>query len=111
MPTRPRFRRRKNAASAIVLLDPAKVNARRCPSDAELQKEYNANMDKFRTPERVNVRHILIKSDASNDAPMKAKAEGILKQMQAGDDFAKLAEGQFAGSRLGRRWAENSAGS
>ena len=40
----------------------------------------------------MQARHILIKSDASNDAAMKAKAEGILKQIQAGGDFAKLAK-------------------
>jgi peptidyl-prolyl cis-trans isomerase D len=81
---------------AIVLIDPAKVTGLN-PSDAELQKAYNASIDKFRTPERVKLRHILIKSDASNDAQMKAKAEGLLKQLQAVDlaarnvnDFVKL---------------------
>jgi peptidyl-prolyl cis-trans isomerase D len=90
---------------AIVLIDPAKVSASLNPSDAELQKAYNANLDKYRTPERVKLRHILIKSDASNDAQMKAKADGLLKQLQAddlaarkannftklGDDFGKMA--------------------
>jgi peptidyl-prolyl cis-trans isomerase D len=77
---------------AIVLIDPAKVGASLNPSDADIQKEYRASADKFRTPERVNVRHILIKSDATNDAQMKAKAEGLLKQIQGGGDFAKLAK-------------------
>ena len=40
----------------------------------------------------MNVRHILIKSDAGNDAQMKTKAEGLLKQIQGGGDFAKLAK-------------------
>jgi peptidyl-prolyl cis-trans isomerase D len=61
-------------------------------SDADLRKEYNSNQDKYRVPERVNVRHILIKSDASNDAAMKAKAENILKQIRNGGDFANLAK-------------------
>jgi peptidyl-prolyl cis-trans isomerase D len=62
------------------------------PTDAELRKDYTSSLDKFRVPERVQVRHILIKADASNDAAMKAKAEGLLKQIQAGGDFAKLAK-------------------
>lgn len=76
---------------AMILLDPAKMKIAP-PTDAELHKEYNAEIDSFRTPERVDARHILIKSDASNDAAMKAKAQGILKQLQAGGDFAKLAQ-------------------
>ena len=75
----------------IVIIDPAKVP--HAPiTDADLQKQYNVSQDQFRTPERVQVRHILIKSDASNDAAMKAKAEGILKQLQGGADFATLAK-------------------
>jgi peptidyl-prolyl cis-trans isomerase D len=77
---------------AIIVLDPAKVNADIQPTDADLHKEYTAEQDKFRLPERVMARHILIKSDASNDAAMKTKAESILKQIQAGGDFAKLAK-------------------
>lgn len=76
---------------AMILLDPAKMKIAP-PTDAELHKEYNAEIDSFRTPERVDARHILIKSDASNDAAMKAKAQGILKQLEAGGDFAKLAQ-------------------
>jgi len=74
----------------IILLDPGKLQTPP-PQDAALRKDYAAKQDTFRTPERVQARHILIKSDASNDAAMKAKAEGILKQIQAGGDFAKLA--------------------
>jgi peptidyl-prolyl cis-trans isomerase D len=74
---------------AIVLIDPT---AGLQVTDAVLQKEYAANQDRFKTPERVQARHILVKSDASNDAEKKAKAEGVLKQIQAGGDFAKLAK-------------------
>jgi len=77
---------------AIVLIDPAKIPIPQQISDAVLQKEYAANQDQYKTPERVQARHILIKSDASNDAEKKAKAEGILKQLKGGADFAKLAK-------------------
>ena len=93
------FQTPEKRSLGIILLDPGKLKLA-LPTDAQLQKDYNANLDRFRTPERVNARHILIKSDASNDAAMKAKAEGILKQIQAGGDFAKLAKDELAGPRL-----------
>jgi peptidyl-prolyl cis-trans isomerase D len=76
----------------IIVLDPAKISAGIQPSDADLHKEYTSEQDKFRQPERVMARHILIKSDASNDAAMKTKAEAILKMIQGGGDFAKIAK-------------------
>lgn len=85
------FQEPERRSLAVIVLDPNKQQIT-LPSDAELRKEYTAREDTFRTPERVQARHILIKSDASNDAAMKAKAEGILKQIQAGGDFAKLAQ-------------------
>jgi peptidyl-prolyl cis-trans isomerase D len=87
------FQTPEKRSAAIILLDPAKVAAGVAPpNDGDLRKEYATNQDKFKTPERVQVRHILIKSDATNDAAMKAKAEGILKQVTSGGDFAKLAK-------------------
>jgi peptidyl-prolyl cis-trans isomerase D len=77
---------------AIVVLDPARISAANMPTDAQLQGEYNNRRNDFMSPERVKVRHILLKSDASNDAVIKAKAEGLLKALQGGADFAKLAK-------------------
>jgi peptidyl-prolyl cis-trans isomerase D len=85
------FQTPEKRSLGIILLDPAKISAP-SPTDAELRKDYAAKQDTFKTPERVQARHILIKSDASNDTAMKAKAEGVLKQIQAGGDFAKLAK-------------------
>lgn len=64
-------------------------------SDEQLQKEYQDNIDTYRVPERVKVRHILIKTQGKpkNEVPaLKAKAEDILKQLQHGADFAELAK-------------------
>ncbi len=77
---------------AIVMLDPAKVGASIQISDAQLHSAYNDQQASFQTPERVQARHILLKSDASNDAAVKVKAEALLKQIQGGADFAKLAK-------------------
>jgi peptidyl-prolyl cis-trans isomerase D len=85
------FMQPEKRSLGIVVLDPLKVKTAPV-SDDDVRREYNATQDKFRTPERVKVRHILIKSDASNDAAMKTKAEGVLKQIQGGGDFAKLAK-------------------
>jgi peptidyl-prolyl cis-trans isomerase D len=75
----------------IIVLDPEKVPHPPI-TDVEIRKEYTASQDQLRTPERVQVRHILIKSDATNDAAMKGKAEGVLKLLQGGADFAKVAK-------------------
>jgi peptidyl-prolyl cis-trans isomerase D len=77
---------------AIIVLDPAKIAAGNMPTDAQIQSEYNSRRNDFMSPERVKVRHILLKSDASNDATVKAKAEALLKQIQGGADFAELAK-------------------
>ena len=65
--------------------------------DAQLKAYYEEQ--KAKTPERFQqaeqrrVRHILLSvNDAKEDAAVKAKAEGILKRAQAGEDFSKLAK-------------------
>lgn len=85
------FKVAEKKSYAIIVLDPTKL-ASSMPTEAQLQAEYSARRNDFQTPERVRARHILVKSDATNDGPMKAKAEGILKQLQGGGDFAALAK-------------------
>jgi peptidyl-prolyl cis-trans isomerase D len=65
--------------------------------DAQLKAYYEEQ--KTKTPERFvqaeqrRVRHILLPvNDPKEDAAVKAKAEGILKRAQSGEDFAKLAK-------------------
>ena len=77
---------------AVIVLDPAKIGASIQITDAQLHSAYNNQQADFTTPERVQARHILLKSDASNDAAVKAKAEALLKQLQGGADFGKLAK-------------------
>lgn len=64
------------------------------PSDADLQAQYQQQLDKYKQDETRKARHILITvkpGDAAADAAAKAKAEDILKQLKSGGDFAKLA--------------------
>jgi peptidyl-prolyl cis-trans isomerase D len=65
--------------------------------DAQLKAYYEEQ--KLKTPERFvaaeqrRVSHILLSvANPKDDAAVKAKAEGILKRAQAGEDFAKLAK-------------------
>ncbi len=69
------------------------------PSD--LQAYYRDNQDRYRVPEQVQVRHILIKTplpgpDGKTDAnavkAAKAKADDVLAKIKAGGDFAELAK-------------------
>ncbi len=79
----------------VLVVDQAKVAASMVVTDAELRAAYSASMDNFRTPERVKVRHILIKTTDKSDADKKkalTKAEDLLKQLKGGADFATLAK-------------------
>ena len=66
------------------------------PTDKEINKFYQKNKDKFKMPESVHVRHILVAKAAGDDdkvkAEKKAKAEELRKQLLAGADFAELAK-------------------
>jgi peptidyl-prolyl cis-trans isomerase D len=80
---------------AILIADPAKMEQTAAPTDVDLRRMYSQNLDSFRTPERVKVRHILLKTDgkpASEEPQIKAKAEDLLKQIRGGADFAALAK-------------------
>jgi peptidyl-prolyl cis-trans isomerase D len=65
------------------------------PSQQEIQQYFNMHQSEYAVPEQARSRHILIKvapgADAKTDAAAKAKAEGLLKQIQGGANFADLA--------------------
>jgi parvulin-like peptidyl-prolyl isomerase len=61
-------------------------------TDAEIAADYSANAESYRKGEQVKARHILYKSDATNDAAQKAKAEAAVKKLKGGADFAALAK-------------------
>jgi peptidyl-prolyl cis-trans isomerase D len=80
-----------------VELSLAQLAAKVTVDDAQLKTFYEEQ--KSKTPERFlqaeqrRVRHILLAvNDPKEDAVVKAKAEGILKRAQSGEDFAKLAK-------------------
>jgi peptidyl-prolyl cis-trans isomerase D len=66
------------------------------PSQQEIQQYFTAHQTEYQVPEQARSRHILVKvaagADAKTDAAAKAKAQGLLKQVQGGANFADLAK-------------------
>ncbi len=66
------------------------------PNNQEIQNYYNQHQSEFQVPEEARSRHILISvpagADPKTDAAAKAKAEDVLKQLQAGGDWNALAK-------------------
>ena len=83
----------KEERRAQYLLFPvAEIASTQQASDREIDDEWLRQPPEVRE-ETVDVSHILLKvTDASKDAEVKAKAEAVLKQAKAGDDFATLAK-------------------
>jgi len=65
------------------------------PTEKEISDFYKNNQNRFKVPEAVHARHILIAKAPGDSAALlaqkKAKAEGLRKQISAGADFAELA--------------------
>lgn len=79
----------------VLVVEQDKVEASLVVSDAQLRAAYSASMDNFRMPERVKVRHILLKTTGKSEAEKKqlqTKAQDLLKQLKSGADFADLAK-------------------
>ena len=87
------------------VLGQQKLMAKEFPDEATFTEEdakayYEANKAKYETPEQVRASHILIKTDFSDPnsdpnqvkATAKAKTDDLLKQVNAGGDFAALAK-------------------
>ncbi len=65
------------------------------PSQQEIQAYYDAHQSEYEVLEQARARHILIRvpagADRGTDAKAKAEAEGLLRQIQGGANFADLA--------------------
>lgn len=66
-------------------------------NDADAQAYYEGHPQEFEKPEQVHASHILIAADPNNSDPneakvaARAKADGLLKEVKDGADFAELA--------------------
>ena len=65
-------------------------------ADAQAQQYYAQHQKDYQVPDQARVRHILIAvprgADAKADAAAKAKAEGLVKELRNGGNFAELAK-------------------
>ena len=89
------YRVPEKRAYQLIVVDEQKIAETLSVPEAQLRAAYSAQMDRFRTGERVHVRHILVMTQGKPDSEkgaLKAKAEGLLKQLKAGADFDKLAK-------------------
>jgi peptidyl-prolyl cis-trans isomerase D len=88
------FRSPAKKSYAYMVFDPIQIATTVQVSDADLRKIYETNVNQFRVAERAQARHILLMTDEKkkNDAEVKAKAEGVLKQLRSGADFAEMAK-------------------
>ncbi|MGA9041836.1 MAG: peptidyl-prolyl cis-trans isomerase [Terriglobales bacterium] len=86
---------------SYVLLDTAKIAAETQVTLQDLQADYAQHRDEFREPEQVNLRQIVIKNpspdadgkvDPKGTDDARKKAADVLKQLQAGGNFADLAK-------------------
>ena len=78
----------------LLVASEEKIGATIDVSEAVLRQVYSSAGDRFRTGERVRVRHILLKTtekSADDIKKIEAKANDLLKQIKGGADFAKLA--------------------
>ena len=90
------FREPARVKITFVHYSPLALAAKYTPTDKEIQDYYKNNLKgAFSHPEQAHARHILIAVPAgatdAERAKAKLKAEDVLKQAQAGGDFAKLA--------------------
>ena len=58
----------------------------------DVERYYNEHLGTYTTPEQIRASHILLKTEGKNDADVRARADGILKEVKAGGDFAALAK-------------------
>jgi len=83
----------EHLVSARKYLD--EISAAVTVSDTEVHAFYTENPDKFRLPEQVRARHILLKLSPDADEQVKQavreKMDGILAEARNGSDFAALA--------------------
>ncbi len=75
----------------------AQLAAKVTVDDAQLKAYYDEQLaktpERFAQAEQRRIRHILLTvNDPKEDAAVKAKAEGLLKRAQGGEDFSKLAK-------------------
>ena len=92
------FLTEEDVALQFVELQRAAIAAKVQVTDESLRAYFDSIKERYATAEKRRARHILVEAgaDAKADAAAKAKADGLLKQLQGGADFAALAKANSA---------------
>lgn len=80
---------------SVLVADENEIAAQIEMPEAQLRAEYDRARDRFRSPERVHARHILVMTQGKPEAEkanLRKKAEDLLKQVKSGGNFAELAK-------------------
>lgn len=88
------FRIPEKRDAVMIVADQKAMETSVTITDDQLRRIYNQDKDSYRVPDRVHVRHILLKTmdkPAGEVPKIQAKAEELLKQIRGGADFAELA--------------------
>ena len=75
----------------MLLLDRDQAQATLTILPADVQRFYNDNLSQYQTPEEIRASHILLNTAGKEEAAVRTQAEDLLKQLEAGTDFAMLA--------------------
>lgn len=75
----------------MLLLDRDQAQAAVTLLPADVQRFYNDNISQYQTPEEIRASHILLNTAGKDEAEVRAQAEDLLQQLEAGADFAMLA--------------------
>ena len=86
-----RYQIPQKRSATILWFDQNRIGQTLTIAEADLRRYYQQNQDSYRTEERVQVSHILRRSDPAKKEEARKKAEELLAQLQGGADFAKLA--------------------
>lgn len=71
------------------------VGSKAVPDKTEVQKYYDEHLSQFVRPESVYVREIFVSTEGKTEedkVPLRAKADGLLARVKAGEDFGGLAK-------------------
>jgi peptidyl-prolyl cis-trans isomerase D len=88
------FRVPEKRSFDVLVANEDKIGASLAIDEAVLRQAYMSAGDRFRTGERVKVRHILLKTtdmSADDQKKQEARANDLLAKIKGGADFAKLA--------------------
>ena len=76
----------------FVRVNPAELATKIKVSKEDVERNYNAQLGKYTTPEQIRASHILLTTEGKDDAAVRAQAEQVLKEAKSGGDFAALAK-------------------